>query len=115
MTEKTELMLRVKQIVEEMKSDEFDENIFLDEQRALSKKAIAFFKGIINNPSETESNRAFAKDAIVKEHAFLEVYAQRRITDYRILDMAEDIAQAVTLLTNEIAALKKEEKGNAAI
>ena len=105
-------MLKVKEIITELQSEETEENLQIDELDALSKIVIAYFEGIANNLEEPLFNRKLAWDAIAKEYAFLEIYARRRITENRILDIIEDVYQAVTLLTNEISALSAKQQEN---
>ncbi len=67
----------------------------------LSKKPLAYFQQILDNPNETEQNKVAATMFISYEHAFMEIYAGRRLIENSFLDCLVDLSQAITELAKK--------------
>jgi hypothetical protein len=94
-----ELLAELKLILEEHQAAADSENAFFFEQQKLSKKPLKYFETVMQNPNETEFNKNVACLLYCHEHAFLEVYAGRRLTETAFL---QSLTNIVELLENKI-------------
>jgi hypothetical protein len=93
----------LKTIIQDYTEAEEAEDKFLLEQQQLSKDLIQYFENVKQDTNTQEQNKKIAEAIICHEHAFLEIYAGRRINENAFLQSLTSILEILEKITSREA------------